>query len=197
MKALFYIALFANILGAIYGFFFFYPEQLQQQLQDNPLLLVFVPDCPLYSALFAIVMILVTIAVRSELAGLLCFVTMAGMAKYGIWTISMLLFYGAYYLSPPFVAVSTMLIFAHIGMFLQSFTLIGKFKFKNYFVAVTFIWLLLNDISDYALGTHPFLPETNLMGVAIFTFALTVVSVIFAVRLSKSKLKFFRELLFE
>lgn len=170
-------AIFAgNFLGALYGFFFFY----WQQLLTTPLhLIIFVPDCPLFALFFAISMLLVRTRVDAEWAHLFNFLTFAGLLKYGFWTVWVLTNYHAYYAQSPEQAVlSTMLLIAHVFMFFEAFLLPSLVRVHPLQIAPVLGFMLLSDFLDYFGGLHPAMPDSSLPFMFTFTVAMSLVAVL-------------------
>ncbi len=174
MAAELFIAIIAaNLLGIAYGIYF-YSGQL---MATNPLLWIFVIDCPLY-VIFAVLCFFR--AVRSPLFR---FIASVGLIKYGAWTLFVLFFHSSYYLVPPFF-MGTLLVLAHSGMVLESLAIMPK-KVNWKFLAVSIGWFLLNDALDYAFGLHPRIPGAGLEYVALFTLAMTFISTFLVYRYSE------------
>lgn len=167
MKINLFLALLvaANLFGVIIGMIVYLP----QMASANPLLWVFIPDCPLYVLLAALAYAGVF---RNEL---LRTITALGLLKYGIWTLFALFYYSGYFLTDWF---GWLLVLEHIGMAAQ-FALFAK-GFDKRYLAIGAGWLLLNDFADYALGVHPYLPSNDLGFVAGFTVFLSLAVPLFA-----------------
>ncbi|VVB97948.1 Uncharacterised protein [uncultured archaeon] len=155
----------ANIFGVVVGLLVYYP----QIAASNPLLWVFIPDCPLYVLLAAL---FYAGLLRNEL---LRTITALGLLKYGIWTLFALFSYSGYFLVDWF---GWLLVIEHIGMSSQ-FALFSK-EFDKRYLLVGVGWFLLNDFADYVLGVHPFLPSNDLGGVVAFTAFLSLAVPAFA-----------------
>lgn len=168
-KKLFGIIVFANIAGALFGFTSYYGYQLSN---TPPALKIFVPDCPLYALLFAIVLILVHAGVRANLA---YYLVSVGAVKYGFWTVYVLLKYNSFYFQPGAKLMYALIFAGHIGLFLQSLMLLGRIKVKSYYILPALGWFLLNDSVDYTLSTYPPLPAYSLN----FMYPATVVMTVF------------------
>jgi len=152
-----------NILGFL-TLPFYYGSQL---LRTNPLLWVFVPDCQLAALFFAITMTLIFVGREKK------WVTQLGIAsgfKYGAWTLIVLLSNMNYYGNSFDYWV---LVVAHIILTLQSLLIIKKFKLSKASIPA-FTFLLLNDTSDYLLGTHPTLPGYYIPFISILTPIITL-----------------------
>lgn len=160
----------ANLLGTFIGFIYYY-----QQLSDtDPLLWVFVPDCPLYTGLFAILAFLSLIDVRNDWFG---FLVSVGLMKYAAWTLFVLAFYSDYFFSSGIWLQSATLFTLHIGMLLEGFTIPSK-RIEGWQVAATLAWFIINDCVDYiGPSVHPYLPSANIAPAMAFallsTFAFT------------------------
>jgi len=164
---LFWLIFILNVLGALYGFIFFY----WQQLLTTPLhLLIFTPDCPLFALFFAISMLLVRYGVKNEFAQLFNFLTFAGALKYGFWTVFVLMAYPEFYYATSLQAVlSTLLLLGHVGLFFEAFLLPSLVRVKAWHLVPVLGFMLLNEYSDYVLLTHPLVPYYALP----FLFILT------------------------
>lgn len=160
---LFWPILLLNAAAVFVGAYF-YQDQLAA---TAPQLLIFVPDCPLY-VLLAIIIILGI--VRSETFS---FIVATGMVKYGLWTVFALLFHWDFYSQPLFFWTSVIFIIGHIGMAFEGLALLPK-KPARLALALALAWFLLNDYSDYWLGTVPELPPGGLETVRALTIASSI-----------------------
>jgi uncharacterized membrane protein YpjA len=83
---------------------------------------------------------------------------------------------------------------------LEAFVFIWKVTPKLVFIAVAIVWLVLSDVVDYMLGTHPTLPSmdmgqfTTLISVTVLLSLLCPVLYYFALR---SKFRLFTRLVFD
>lgn len=165
------IILWINILGSLYGYYFY-----SKQLSETPVSLwLFVPDCPLYTTLFAIVLLLLLSGYRNTLFNLIVSI---GLIKYGVWTLFILSsFRDFYFFSSSDIAASAAILFIlHMGQALEGFTFpFGKIK--EWHIAVALGWFLLNDILDYfGPAVHPFIPPGgDITFVMYVTFAMTFI----------------------
>ncbi len=188
-KPLFWFVVAANLAGAAYGFIFFYGEALL----STPLhLIVFVPDCPLYSLLFAAALLLTRYGKEQRWFN---YIVAASALKYGFWTVFVLASYPWFYFSGAMAITYAVLLVAHIGLFVEQVLLVGHAKPTKAIVAAAFAWLLLNDYADYVLNLHPPLPHSEVGSVFIYTiamtFAFTAVSALLFSRLKKPILDIF------
>ncbi len=156
MTKLFWFTVLANLSGAIYGFLFFYGDQLATT--PFPWVL-FVPDSPTYTLLFALCALMLWKRVRADW---LLFLAGVGNVKVGIWAIFVLLYYGHFFLAPAAFWITLLLIATHIGMWAQSLLFINRLEVKPWMIALSLAWFGLSDYSDYFMGTHPILPTTDL-----------------------------------
>ncbi|MDD5337065.1 MAG: DUF1405 domain-containing protein [Candidatus ainarchaeum sp.] len=154
----------ANMFGFLVGMLTYY----DQMAGVNPLLWVFIPDCPLYVLLATLFFVGVF---KNDL--LRC-ITAMGLVKYGIWTEYVLLGYGQYLDSKGFLILLGV---EHIGMILQFFLVAKQFDKKT--IAMATGWFLLNDYVDYWLGLHPYVPNIDLPVVAAFTISLSLLVPLF------------------
>jgi uncharacterized membrane protein YpjA len=175
LRSFLFWAIFAgNLLGALYGFLFFY----WQQLLATPLpFIIFIPDCPLFALLFAISMLLVRYAPGRF--GLFNFLTFAGMLKYGFWTVWVLTIYRPFYASTPDAAfMSTLLLAGHVLLFFEAFLLASLVRVQPIHVAPILGFMLLSDFMDYFAGLHPTMPSSSLPEMFVLTVAMSLVSVL-------------------
>jgi uncharacterized membrane protein YpjA len=163
-KKLFLLALLINALAVLAGVYF-YSDQL---LQTAPQLLIFVPDCPLY--VFLSILIILGIA-RNDIFS---FIVSAGMVKYGLWTVFVILFHWDAYSQPLFLWTSIIFIIGHLGMALEGLALLPKKRISALALYAAIGWFLLNDYMDYAVGTVPPIPREGMATVAALTVAASV-----------------------
>ncbi len=131
---------------------------------------IFIPDCPLYVALF---LLIVLFDIRNDFFR---FLTAAGLAKYGLWTLMIFAVYPEVFFSQPYLPQTLILIVGHILMAASSFVIVPK-KLGLGIVATVFAWFLLNDFVDYWLGTMPIFPHKHLGFVVLASIGLSILSV--------------------
>lgn len=158
--------LFLCCISFFYGYLTYQP-----QLADAPLYLwLFIPDCPLYVGLMLVVVML---NVRNET---LRFVTGAGLAKYGMWTLMIFLLYSGHYFSPLRIFHTTVLFAGHILMVAGAFVILpGKPGARTVLPALA--WFLFNDFMDYGVGALPRFPTEHLDIVVLASILLSILSV--------------------
>lgn len=173
-KPLVWLVILANLAGAAYGVIFYYGARLAS---TNPALWLFIADCPLYALLFAVALAL---ALADKHHGLFYFLVSVGALKYGFWTLFVISAFPDFYFSAGATFLYSALFLAHIGMMAEPVLLLGKFKPKKYFVAVSLFWFLLNDFADYFFALHPPLPGSGLAFMFFATVAMSVFFIAFA-----------------
>lgn len=144
--------------------FFYYSEQL---LLTPLILIIFVPDCPLY------VLLTIPILAKRITSNAFSFLVSLGMFKYGLWTVFVLLFYGEYW-QPSQIWITVPFIIGHIGMALLGAALLPKKRVAFAAFALAIAWFLLNDYADYFLGTRPLIPSHDIGLVASLTIAASI-----------------------
>lgn len=150
-----------NLLGSIYGFYWY-----RNQLLDSPIeFLIFVADSPLSSTFFTIFLILYLNNKKIALIEALASIT---LFKYGIWAISIII-WGAWSVEPSFVKIlmvdtiswiDVMLIIGHLGMTLEALIFFKKYTYGFWSIILVGLWIFANDILDYTLDIHPWLPQS-------------------------------------
>ncbi len=149
MRILLAILFAANLIGAAFGFFVYYSEQLKV---TQFLLWPFVPDCPLYAATIVLAYFLV------KRLDWFVYLAALGAAKYGAWTVGALVLYSDFYFSQNSLLYSFILV-SHIVLCLEGLYFIGRIAPKKIWVLGSLAWFLINDAADYLLGTHPPIPN--------------------------------------
>ena len=156
-----------NIVGSLVGLFYYW----DQLVSASPFVWIFIPDCPLYTMLVAVILALYVSTKRSS--DLINFITAVGLAKYGTWTVVIVLGFSSFYFSVD-SSLYTVLVLMHVAMaaeFILPLLLIRQLKYR--WTAIALVWFLANDVADYFLGTHPFVPTSEISLIAAFTFLLT------------------------
>ncbi len=140
-----------NISGSVLGYFWY-----GNQLRENPWpLWVLIPDSPLSTTVFAVMLILFVL--RSNIP-LLTVVGLATTFKYGR-------------------PVEVGLWLGHLGMALEAIIFMTNARVTRWALIGGFAWMLLNDFVDYAYGLHPylFLPSQWTLGL-VAAVLLTIIS---------------------
>ena len=163
-----------NVAGTLIGFYYYW----DQLVSSSPIYWIFIPDCPLYTMLAAAILAVYVSTRRSS--DLVNFITAIGLAKYGTWTVFVILAFSGFYFSID-SSFYSLLVLLHVAMaaeFILPVMLIRQPRQR--FIAVALIWFFANDYADYFLGTHPPIPAGDITQIAIFTFLLTPVFIIVA-----------------
>ena len=156
---LFSIVLLLNVISVFTGLWYYW-----DQLTVTPWhLLIFVPDCPLY------VLLAIPILLKWVKNDAYYFLVSIGMVKYGLWTVFALLYHSKVYFLPEFLPVTLVFIIGHLGMALEGACLLPKKKVAAGILLAAMAWFLLNDFSDYVLGTVPPIPHEGMAFVALLT----------------------------
>jgi len=154
-KYLFWAIVTANLIGAAYGFIFYYGAQLTYYLRTAPQFLLFIPDCPLFSLLFAITLLLIY---YKKKLNWFCFLAAAGAMKYGFWTVFVLSYYSEFYFTPDQFFMYSVLFISHIGLLIQPVLLWGKVQATRNAIAAAIAFLLVSAVVDYVFSVHPPMP---------------------------------------
>lgn len=172
------ILVFVNIMGTIFGIYYY----LNQFLSTPFYLWLFVPDCPLYTFLFSVslVMLLRTKKLNEDFH----FLVNAGLIKYGIWTMLVITLY-----SREFFAVGAFmyasLFILHAGMAGEAL-LFPRLKISRRVLLGATAWFLLNDLADWTIGTLPWLPAGYFDSVIIvYSLASSLLLPLFFYRIRK------------
>ncbi|MDR7072526.1 DUF1405 domain-containing protein [Fictibacillus barbaricus] len=170
--------LLVNILGTIYGYYWY-----GYQLQQTPwYFLPFVPDSP--TACLFFVFVLIGFLTKKQ-SGLFEALAAGSLFKYGIWAVGMNL--GGAFVGIPLDSTNYMLIFSHFGMALQGILYAPYYKIKEWHVGVAALWLLHNEIIDYVFGMMPTYsvlePYEQLIG--YLTFWLSVITILILWRMRR------------
>ena len=96
------------------------------------------------------------------------------MVKYGLWTVFVLFFHSGYYFAPDMLLVSVIFVIGHFGMALEGLAIIPKKPIAIPALALAAGWFLLNDYSDYFLGTVPLIPPGGLETLRDITIASSI-----------------------
>jgi uncharacterized membrane protein YpjA len=180
-KVILFLAI-ANLLGAIYGFYW-YKNQL---LASPKFLWPFIPDSPLATLFFAIFLFLLFFNKKVPFIEALASVT---IFKYGIWAVA-IIFWGAWNTEHSIVKMlmvetidwlDVLLIFSHLIMAAQAVIFFRKYSYGFVSILIVAIWVFFNDILDYTLIIYPWLPASldgSVYSIAKFTMLLTGTSVL-------------------
>ncbi len=175
------LVLLINLVGTIFGFYYY-----QGLLSASPLWqLLFIPDSPASTILFASALALV---MANKKVDLLSYVSSVYVAKYGLWTLFIILYYPQYFLTPERRIFYITMFVLHAGMIAQPLILFPSIiKNKKHLLLVP--WFLMNDYMDYVVGTHPLFgyPFEDLLVIAIVSVFTSLGLCFFFYKVSGSK----------
>lgn len=147
-----------NIFGSLFGVYFYW----EQFMMTPWYLLIFVPDCPLYT--FFMIFALAGI-IMGKMSDTFNTVTAIGLSMYGVWTMLVLLYFPEFYFRPDNFAMSSGLFISHSGMAIESVLLLPYLKNVNPVAwVVSGAWFLIQTAMDYLfyftsnglpMRTHP------------------------------------------
>ena len=137
---LYFLALI-NLIAGIYSLSF-YSFQLNS---SNPLLWIFIADCPIAAILFALNIFLIARGIKLPW---LCFLSIMASVKFGLWTIFVLT------ISNNLLSL-WWVVLAHILLLIELVVLLGLFDFRVKHVLLAIVLFSIGDYFDYVLGTHP------------------------------------------
>lgn len=175
------LIIFVHFLAVIAGLYYYW----DQLLSTSPLLLIFVPDCPLY------VLLALPLLLNKTKSIFYSFFVSSGLVKYGFWTVFVLLFYSEVYFAPAFFMVSSIFLLGHIGMVLEGLYFLPKAQLNYYQLFFITAWFLINDFADYYLGTVPSIPFQQreiVVGLAVAS-SFVVPTFLFVLKRDIAKLK--------
>jgi len=167
--AVVWLLVLINLGSAIPGYLFWYGDSLSRAPWYFWL---FVPDSPLSVTFMGAALVAFHYGRRWDLLGLLATGT---CIKYGLWTdfvwLTNYVSGGEYHFTAILMSVT------HFGMFVEGLVLTGLLRFRPLPVLVASLFLVGNDLVDYALGYHPPLPNPGDLG-AITRFSVAETAVI-------------------
>lgn len=167
------VMILINVVGTLFGFWYY-----EFQLASTPLAkIIFVPDCPLYTLLFACFLVL---HLTGKKSAMLATVTFIGLIKYGFWTVLVISLYFEYYVASN-LFLYALLFFLHIGMIAQAYIIPQISGFSKDALIIALVWFLANDVMDYFFGTVPYLPDYmyhNLL--LVESILMTIVLVVYS-----------------
>lgn len=147
-KSFLKILLIINIIGSLYGYYW-YRGQL---LSTDVLFLIFVPDSPLSTTLFSLV---IYCKIKEKTLKILPLLSSAFLAKYGLWAV--LINFHLLFIGESFTWINLMLALSHLGMAVEG---VIYYPYRSVTLtetcsvsAVLIFW----DFMDYAIGLHPYL----------------------------------------
>lgn len=180
-----------NLLGTIYGYYWYGNQLIYTVEEMNPLLVIFVPDSPTASLFFTLTLIYLLQDVKHSIpkahrpalslrSWIEAFAVITSF-KYGIWAVWMILA-GAYQ-GDALTWQDWMLIGSHLGMAAEVILFSPFLTYGVGSVLIVAAWTLLNDVADYAFGVFPWLPRVlhdDLPVIQTITTGLSLVSIMLA-----------------
>lgn len=168
-----------NILGSIYGYFWYREQLLVNTLYFWP----FIPDSPLSTTIFALALILSRRGFASNLFQVVAF---TANIKYGLWAAALISQYWLGGGQADFIEI--MLMLSHLGMAIQGGIYLKELRLGHGVILLTAAWMVINDFMDYYVGLHPYLFTAGQDFVALLT-AVSLTALItgglFAVRAAR------------
>ncbi len=162
-----HLALVANIAGTIYGWYYY----RYQLLSTPPYLWFLVTDSPNSTLFFVIALVMIKLNKKNDF---ISFFASTNLIKYGLWTCFVLLFHREFFFSPERYLLYTGIFITHFLMAVEALPLAYTIKKLRWSFGLALIWVLGNDYVDYFHDLHPYIPESGIEIVAIFTFALSI-----------------------
>jgi len=182
-RSMLWFLFWTNLLGTVYGYYW-YGEQLAETALTRSLwLLPFVPDSPTASLAFTIAVAFLLAdrrqdrkpAIVRKLVEAFAVVT---SVKYGVWAVSMI--WAAGLLGDPVSWQDWMLSISHLAMAAEAVMFSRFFSYGAVELAGIAGWALLNDVMDYQAGVFPWLPGVLLPllpSIGRFTVGLSLITV--------------------
>lgn len=173
------LLLAVNIPGSVYGYYWY-----AGQLEATPKSLwLFVPDSPLSTTLFAVVLALSLLGRRNIVLSLVAF---TGSIKYGLWAVIIIVHYWATGGNVEFKVV--MLLVSHLGMAAQGFIYLrATGPVIPPVIAGTTLWMFINDFLDYSLGIYPYLYQSGQLLLARFSAVVLSGLMVFLILFTQRK----------
>ena len=177
-------ALFAsNLLGTIYGYYWYKGQLAWTWDQNLQWLITFVPDSPTASLFFTLALLFLLFPPKRD-AGWLRVVRVVIEAlavvtsiKYGVWACAMIIAGAAQ--GEALIWQDWMLMVSHTAMAVEALLYVRLFRFGAISLLVAALYTWLNDFIDYTYGIYPWLPYPlwdDVPAVAWFTVVLTGLS---------------------
>jgi uncharacterized membrane protein YpjA len=173
--------LLANLTGSAFGFYYY-----QGLLLSSPVWQwVFIPDSPNSTMLFSLALILILLDKKNDW---LSYASSVFVAKYGFWTLFVILYYSEYFLAPGRRLFYVTMFVLHTGMIAEPLILIPRID-KNRKHLILILWFLVTDYIDYVVGTHPLFgfPLDGLWFIALMSGFSSVILCILIYKVSGSQ----------
>lgn len=169
-----------NIAGTAFGFYYYRDLMLSNSVYLWPV----IPDSPASTLFIALSFFLYLKNRGNKVIDALAFI---GNVKYGLWTVFVLLYMNQGFLEYTSILMYGFLLFSHLAMFFQAFLVLEYSEISMKEIIPVGLFFLVNDVIDYSLGVHAYLPEdTSFLGpVSVVAFSLTVSATLLAVGLKR------------
>lgn len=170
--------LLINVFGSVYGYYW-YSGQLAA---TDKRLWLFVPDSPLATTMFAVVLLLSLAGIKNSLFSV---IALTACIKYGLWAVLINSHFWA--VGGEIRLSEVMLWVSHLGMAVQGIIFLRPLlaepggadrQATGRVIAVTAVWMLVNDFLDYYLDIHPHLytpGQETLALVAVVVISLMLI----------------------
>lgn len=178
----------SNLLGTIYGYYWYKDQLIDTWATESHWLITFVPDSPTASLFFTIAVLFLLYPPKRDW-GLIATIRVIIEAlavitsiKYGIWACAMIIAGAS--LGSSLVWQDWMLMASHSAMAIEVLLFMRLFRCGAISLLIAAVYTWINDLLDYTFGIYPRLSYTlkpYLTEVAWFTIILTGVSLLFAI----------------
>jgi len=185
---LLWLTMIIYVPGTVYGYYW-YKGQLIETWNEHPhWQLPFVPDSPTASLFFALALLWLWVSPKrsrhawiNAIRGIVETLGVVTSVKYGIWATAII--FAGQAQGDILVWEHWMLIIGHSAMAIMALLYARFFTFGGMALLAAAAWTFLNDTVDYTYDVYPYLPsqlDDDVPYVAMFTFALTALSVLAA-----------------
>ncbi|RED58718.1 DUF1405 domain-containing protein [Cohnella phaseoli] len=186
--AILWLTMIIYVPGTVYGYYW-YKGQLIETWNEHPhWQLPFVPDSPTASLFFALALLWLWVSPKrsrhawiNAIRGIVETLGVVTSVKYGIWATAII--FAGQAQGDVLVWEHWMLIIGHSAMAIMALLYARFFTFGGMALLAAAAWTFLNDTVDYTYDVYPYLPsqlDDDVPYVAMFTFALTALSVLAA-----------------
>ncbi|WP_391571899.1 DUF1405 domain-containing protein [Cohnella sp.] len=186
--AILWLTMIIYVPGTVYGYYW-YKGQLIETWNEHPhWQLPFVPDSPTASLFFALALLWLWVSPKrsrhawiNAIRGIIETLGVVTSVKYGIWATAII--FAGQAQGDILVWEHWMLIIGHSAMAVMALLYARFFTFGGMALLAAAAWTFLNDTVDYTYDVYPYLPsqlDDDVPYVAMFTFALTALSVLAA-----------------
>ncbi|MFQ5815009.1 MAG: DUF1405 domain-containing protein [Candidatus Hydrothermarchaeaceae archaeon] len=175
------LVLLANLFGSAFGFYYYQGLFLASPLRQG----MFIPDSPASTIIFSSALILILLNKKNDW---LSYASSVYVAKYGLWTLLVILYYSEYFLAPERRLFYITMFILHAGMVAQPLIVTPTIN-KNRKHLLLLPWFLLNDYMDYVVDTHPLFgyPFEDIWAISLSSVFSSVLLCILIHRISGSE----------